>query len=50
MKIVVQMLEGEGDDLKIPPNPFDSTHSMNQSLIVPDRRSHIALSVISESE
>uniref|UniRef100_A0A7N2LLK9 Protein kinase domain-containing protein n=1 Tax=Quercus lobata TaxID=97700 RepID=A0A7N2LLK9_QUELO len=50
MKIVVQMLEGEGDDLKIPPNPFESTHSMNQSLIVPDRRSHITLSVISESE
>ena len=50
MKIVVQMLEGEGDDLKIPPNPFESTHSMNQSLIVPGRRSHITLSVISESE
>ncbi|GMY07479.1 rust resistance kinase Lr10-like [Fagus crenata] len=34
MKVVVQMLEGKGDDLKIPPNPFDSTHSMNQSLIL----------------
>ncbi|KAF3972097.1 hypothetical protein CMV_004375 [Castanea mollissima] len=50
MKIVVQMLEGEGDDLKIPPNPFESTHSTNQSLIAPGRRSHITLSVISESE
>nr|XP_023897343.1 rust resistance kinase Lr10-like [Quercus suber] len=50
MKVVVQMLEGEGDDLKIPPNPFESTHSINQSLIVPGRRSHITLSVISESE
>ncbi|XP_030964947.1 rust resistance kinase Lr10-like [Quercus lobata] len=50
MKVVVQMLEGEGDDLKIPPNPFESTHSMNQSLIVAGRRSHITLSVISESE
>ncbi|KAM3683955.1 hypothetical protein ACJW31_11G004600 [Castanea mollissima] len=50
MKVVVQMLEGEGDDLKIPPNPFGSTHSINQSLIVPGRHSHITLSVISESE
>ena len=50
MKIVVQMLEGEGDDLKIPPNPFESTHSRNQSLIVPGRRSHITLDVISELE
>uniref|UniRef100_A0A7N2LL25 Protein kinase domain-containing protein n=1 Tax=Quercus lobata TaxID=97700 RepID=A0A7N2LL25_QUELO len=50
MKVVVQMLEGEGDDLKIPPNPFESTHSMNQSLIVPSRHSHITPSVISESE
>lgn len=50
MKVVVQMLEGEGDDLKIPPNPFESTHSMNQSLIVPSKCSHITLSVISESE
>ena len=33
MKVVVQMLEGKGDhNLKMPPNPFDSTHSMNQSL------------------
>ncbi|KAL0009579.1 hypothetical protein SO802_011081 [Lithocarpus litseifolius] len=50
MKVVVQMLEGEGDVLKIPPNPFESTHSMNQSLIMPGRRSHITLGVISESE
>ncbi len=50
MKVVVQMLEGKGDDLKIPPNPFDSTHSMNQSLIVLGKRSHIALSVNYESE
>jgi serine/threonine protein kinase len=50
MKVVIQMLEGEGDDLKIPPNPFDSTHSMNQSLIVLGRRSHTALSVNYESE
>ena len=50
MKVVVQMLEGEGDNLKIPPNPFESTHSMNQSSMVPGRRSHITLSVISESE
>ncbi|KAK7829118.1 putative ring-h2 finger protein atl21a [Quercus suber] len=50
IKVAIQMLEGEGDDLKIPPNPFESTHSMNQSLIVPGRRSHVTLSVISESE
>jgi serine/threonine protein kinase len=50
MKVVIQMLEGEGDDLKIPPNPFDSTHSMNQSLIVLGRCSHTALSVNYESE
>uniref|UniRef100_A0A2N9F4T6 Protein kinase domain-containing protein n=1 Tax=Fagus sylvatica TaxID=28930 RepID=A0A2N9F4T6_FAGSY len=50
MKVVVQMLEGKGDDLKIPPNPFDSTHSMNQSLIVLGKRSHTALSVNYESE
>ncbi|GMY07463.1 rust resistance kinase Lr10-like [Fagus crenata] len=50
MKVVVQMLEGEGDNLKIPPNPFDSTHSMNQSLIVLGKRFHTALSVNYESE
>ena len=50
MKVVIQMLEGEGEDLKIPPNPFDSTHSMNQSLIVLGKHSHTALSVNYESE
>ena len=25
MKVVVQMLEGEGDNLTMPPNPFAST-------------------------
>ena len=38
MKVVIQMLEGEGDDLKIPPNPFNSTHSMNQSSIMLGRQ------------
>ena len=50
MKVVVQMLEGEGDNLKIPPSPFESTLSMDQSSMVPGRRSHITLGVISESE
>ncbi|XP_075648572.1 rust resistance kinase Lr10-like [Castanea sativa] len=50
MKVVIQMLEGEGDILTMPPNPFASTGPtiVNASMLV--RRLNQELEVIPESE
>ncbi|RVW87547.1 Rust resistance kinase Lr10 [Vitis vinifera] len=48
MKIVVQMLEGEGDKLTMPPNPFASTVPTNLSK--PGRVFQQELAIISELE
>ncbi|XP_010662998.1 rust resistance kinase Lr10 [Vitis vinifera] len=48
MKIVVQMLEGEGDKLTMPPNPFASTVPTNLSK--PSRVFQQELTIISELE
>ncbi|XP_059667218.1 rust resistance kinase Lr10-like [Cornus florida] len=49
MNIVVQMLEGEGDGLTMPPSPFASTAQMNRTTM-PARAFEIELEVISEVE
>ncbi|KAL4594841.1 hypothetical protein ACB092_12G048200, partial [Castanea dentata] len=38
MKVVVQMLEGEGDKLTMPPNPFASTSPTKINISMPARR------------
>ncbi|XP_034710955.1 rust resistance kinase Lr10-like [Vitis riparia] len=48
MKIVIQMLEGEGDKLTMPPNPFASTVPTNLSK--PGRVFQQELAIISELE
>ncbi|GMY07538.1 rust resistance kinase Lr10-like isoform X1 [Fagus crenata] len=48
MKVVVQMLEGEGDNLTMPPNPFASTGPARISM--PARRLNQELEVIPELE
>ncbi|XP_065634148.1 rust resistance kinase Lr10 isoform X2 [Quercus suber] len=50
MKVVVQMLEGEGDKLTMPPNPFASTNPTIINLSMPARRLNQELEVILESE
>ncbi|KAF7816705.1 rust resistance kinase Lr10-like [Senna tora] len=53
MKTVVQMLEGEGDKLKSPPNPFDSTTSSmgtRKNTSVPQRHLIHGLEIIHEVE
>ncbi|KAF7830692.1 rust resistance kinase Lr10-like [Senna tora] len=52
MKAVVQMLEGEGDQLKVPPTPFDTTASASTSTdaTLPARRMNLELEVIHEVE
>ncbi|KAF7830689.1 rust resistance kinase Lr10-like [Senna tora] len=50
MKIVLQMLEGEGDRLIVPPTPFDSTTSSNTSAKIPTRCLNFELEVIHELE
>ncbi|KAI4353740.1 hypothetical protein L6164_002670 [Bauhinia variegata] len=47
---VLQMLEGEGDKLKVPPNPFDSTTSTSSSAIIPARHLGLELEAIQELE
>jgi serine/threonine protein kinase len=47
MKDVVQMLEGEGDKLTMPPNPFASAGSINAN--IPKRRLNHELEIIPES-
>ncbi|KAF3965143.1 hypothetical protein CMV_010648 [Castanea mollissima] len=50
MKIVVQMLEGEGDKLTMCPNPFASTAPTRTNASMPIRRLNQELEVIPESE
>ncbi|KAI4297625.1 hypothetical protein L6164_037509 [Bauhinia variegata] len=47
---VLQMLEGEGDNLRVPPNPFDSTSSTYTSSNIPARHMELELEVIDELE
>ena len=50
LKIVVQMLEGEGDKLTMPPNPFASTVPTKTNLSKPRRAFQQELAIISELE
>ncbi|WKA07609.1 hypothetical protein VitviT2T_025409 [Vitis vinifera] len=50
MKIVVQMLEGEGDKLTMPPNPFASTVPTKTNLSKPRRAFQQELAIILELE
>ena len=50
MKVVVQMLEGEGDKLSVPPNPFASTGPTRINVSMLARRLNQELEVILESE
>ncbi|MED6120333.1 hypothetical protein PIB30_019843 [Stylosanthes scabra] len=50
MKSVVQMLEGEEDKLKVPPNPFESAAAISSSAIIPARFLNLELEVIPETE
>ncbi|XP_020538014.1 rust resistance kinase Lr10-like [Jatropha curcas] len=51
MTSVVQMLEGEGDDLAMPPNPFNSTGLNRMEAAMPSGSLlHQQLAVISETE
>ncbi|KAK7809596.1 hypothetical protein CFP56_018359, partial [Quercus suber] len=50
MKVVVQMLEGEGDKLTMPPNPFVSTGTTKINVSMPARRLNQELEVILDSE
>ena len=50
MKVVVQMLEGEGDKLTMPPNPFASTGPTRINVSMPARHLNQELEVILESE
>ncbi|KAF7806750.1 rust resistance kinase Lr10-like [Senna tora] len=45
---VLQMLEGEEDKLKVPPNHFDSNASTSTSVNIPTRRMNLELEVIRE--
>ncbi|WCJ41415.1 PR5-like receptor kinase [Euphorbia peplus] len=47
MKTVVKVLEGEEDNLPIPPNPFSSAR---KNAKLPQRRLHLELEIISEIE
>jgi hypothetical protein len=50
MKIVVQMLEGEGDNLTKPPNPLRSSAPKRKTASIAGRRLHQELAAISETE
>ncbi|XP_011026383.1 PREDICTED: probable receptor-like protein kinase At1g67000 [Populus euphratica] len=50
MKIVVQMLEGEGDNLTKPPNPLRSSAPKRKTASIAGRRLHQELAAISEIE
>ncbi|XP_030935778.1 rust resistance kinase Lr10-like [Quercus lobata] len=50
MKVVVQMLEGEGDKLTMPPNPFASTNPTRINVSMPASHLNQELEVILESE
>lgn len=48
MKTVVQMLQGEGDKLKVPSNPFEPTTSTNTTANIIVERMNLELDVIQE--
>lgn len=48
MKTVVQMLEGDGNNLTIPPNPFPATNTPNSISRMPGRRHQTELDIVSE--
>ena len=50
IKFVVQMLEGEGENLTMPPNPFASTGDKKMDGILPGRRLYQDLEAINESD
>lgn len=50
MKVVVQMLEGEGDNLTKPPNPLHSSAPKRKTASIAGRRLHQELAAISETE
>ncbi|XP_034925727.1 rust resistance kinase Lr10 [Populus alba] len=50
MNAVVQMLEGAGDTLTMPPSPFASAGQGRRNVNMPGRPLHQALEVISEAE
>ena len=50
MKMVVQMLEGNGDKLTVPPTPFDSNASAISSATNPASHASLQLAVIHEIE
>ena len=50
MKGVVQMLEGKGDKLAMPPNPFAFTSLTKVNASMPARRLNQELEVILESK
>ncbi|KAJ9178396.1 hypothetical protein P3X46_010283 [Hevea brasiliensis] len=50
MKIAVQMLEGEGDNLSTPANPFTSANPTRMNARIPRRQLHHELEAISETE
>ncbi|XP_065866414.1 rust resistance kinase Lr10-like [Euphorbia lathyris] len=50
MKTVIQILEGEGENLHIPPNPFNSTPSSGNKLQNTEKRLQLELETISETE
>ncbi|MED6135762.1 hypothetical protein PIB30_049652 [Stylosanthes scabra] len=50
MKGVVQMLEGGEEQLKVPPNPFESAAASSSSAIIPARCLNLELEVIPETD
>ncbi|KAI3453585.1 hypothetical protein Pfo_010248 [Paulownia fortunei] len=48
MKVVVQMLEGDADNLTMPPNPFPATNATNSVAGIPERHYQIELPLILE--
>ncbi|KDP42825.1 hypothetical protein JCGZ_23767 [Jatropha curcas] len=50
MKVVVHMLEGEGENLPVPPNPFSSGTSTRTNARIAGRLLHRKLEAISEIE
>ncbi|WCJ41395.1 PR5-like receptor kinase [Euphorbia peplus] len=50
MKTVIKILEGDGNNLPVPPNPFNSAVSARKNAKTPQRRLHLELEIISETE
>ncbi|KAI3453542.1 hypothetical protein Pfo_010205 [Paulownia fortunei] len=50
MKVVVQMLEGDGDNLTMPPNPFPATNATKSITGIHERHYRTELPLILESE